>query len=105
MTAMTAKLPLCEEAGPCSVEQCEDGCRNLDHLVRSRLTELNAMLAKTDPVFVLRWLKGLRIDDGNIVQFTSFGLSGVVITHLLEQVALPCPVVFIDTLHHFTEVN
>ena len=90
-----------EEEAPCTA-----GCRNLEHLVRpARLLELNALLARAEPRVILQWLASLRVDGGRIVQFTSFGLSGVVITHLLEQVGLACPVAFVDTLHHFDEVE
>lgn len=104
-TTVSSPSPLAHAPCVVAATTCEDGCRNLDHLVRDRLDELNAVLAKTDPRVILQWLKGLRIDGGATVQFTSFGLTGVVITHLLEQVGLHCPVVFIDTLHHFQEVR
>lgn len=51
----------------------------------------------------MRWLQ--RSPLGKVVQFTSFGLSGMVITDLMSKLDYDVPVAFIDTLHHFDEVS
>eukprot|EP00730_Choanoeca_flexa_P016949 TRINITY_DN8099_c0_g1_i1.p1 TRINITY_DN8099_c0_g1~~TRINITY_DN8099_c0_g1_i1.p1 ORF type:complete len:358 (+),score=74.99 TRINITY_DN8099_c0_g1_i1:202-1275(+) len=65
------------------------------------LAELNTTLSKLSPVAILSWL--FQQDLGKIVQFTSFGISGMVITDVASKLGVNTPIVFVDTLHHFDE--
>eukprot|EP00045_Choanoeca_perplexa_P014436 m.169898 g.169898 ORF g.169898 m.169898 type:complete len:349 (+) comp16675_c0_seq1:104-1150(+) len=65
------------------------------------LAALNASLAQLSPGEILRWL--YQQDFGKVVQFTSFGISGMVITDISSKLGVRTPIVFVDTLHHFDE--
>lgn len=64
---------------------------------------LNRQLSGCSPREILEWLRKAQL--GNVVQFTSFGLSGMVITDLLSKMEWNIPIAFIDTLYHFDEVG
>jgi 3'-phosphoadenosine 5'-phosphosulfate sulfotransferase (PAPS reductase)/FAD synthetase len=66
------------------------------------LTALNHTLAQLSPAEILRWL--FQQELGKLVQFTSFGISGMVITDITSKLGIATPIVFVDTLYHFDEV-
>lgn len=71
-------------------------------LTEETIAELNEELASRTPQEILQWLRGAEL--GNVIQFTSFGLSGMMITDLLSKMGWNIPIAFIDTLYHFDEV-
>ena len=75
----------------------------LRSLSDEKLTALNALLAQLSPSEILRWLFQQKL--GKVVQFTSFGISGMVITDIASKLGITTPIVFVDTLYHFDEVQ
>lgn len=72
-------------------------------LTQETMDQLNKELASRSPQEILLWLQ--RASLGNVIQFTSFGLSGMMITDLLSNMGWNIPIAFIDTLYHFPEVR
>lgn len=72
-------------------------------LEAQQLAALNREFAQRSPLDILLWLQSSNL--GNVVQFTSFGLSGMVITDLMAKLNYDVPIAFVDTLHHFEEVR
>jgi phosphoadenosine phosphosulfate reductase len=67
------------------------------------LDELSQRFASVHPINILAWcLENLR---PGLVQSSAFNVNGMVIMHMLYQIAPnpPVPVLFLDTLHHFPE--
>lgn len=54
------------------------------------------------PRDVLRWAVG-SFPEGRIALSAAFGPGSLVLFHVLEELGLRVPVIFIDTLHHFPE--
>jgi len=75
--------------------------RSLATLSLDEMQELNVELASWAPADILSFLRGTGTPD--VVQFTSFGLSGLVTVDLLHTIGWRIPTVFVDTLHHFEE--
>jgi 3'-phosphoadenosine 5'-phosphosulfate sulfotransferase (PAPS reductase)/FAD synthetase len=75
----------------------------LKALQAQQLAALNREFAQRSPLDILLWLQSSNL--GNVVQFTSFGLSGMVITDLMAKLNYDVPIAFVDTLHHFEEVR
>ncbi|EDQ91775.1 uncharacterized protein MONBRDRAFT_2558, partial [Monosiga brevicollis MX1] len=71
-------------------------------LSQDKLAALNDQLADCSPVQILRWMRA-QPAWGNVVQFTSFGVSGMVITDIMTRLGFLTPIVFVDTLYHFDE--
>lgn len=69
------------------------------------LAKLNENLALLSPMEILRWIVELIPSLGNVVQFTSFGVSGMIITHIMALIGANVPVLFVNTLYHFEEVS
>ncbi|HEY9693270.1 MAG TPA: phosphoadenosine phosphosulfate reductase [Oculatellaceae cyanobacterium] len=68
------------------------------------LQELNHRFATAHPRNILSWCRE-NIPE-NLVQSSAFNVNGMVIMHILYQdlkVDPPVPVLFVDTLHHFSE--
>jgi phosphoadenosine phosphosulfate reductase len=65
-------------------------------------THLNRRLEGTDPAEILRWAAS-EVPSDRLVVSTAFGVSGIVLLHLMHEEGLRSPVIFIDTLHHFPE--
>ena len=68
------------------------------------LDRLNEQFAQSHPKSILLWC--LENMPEGMVQTTAFGLSGMVIMDLLYRDLNPeqrVPVIFLDTLHHFSE--
>ena len=69
----------------------------------AHLKFLNEQLSRLEPQDILRWCL---ISLPGLYQTTALGLSGLVTTDMLSKVAPgqhPIPLIFIDTLHHFSE--
>lgn len=77
--------------------------KQLREMTSTEMDKLNAVLASTSPARTLLWLLDLEL--GHVVQFTSFGLSGMVITDIMSKIGSDVPILFVDTLHHFDEVR
>lgn len=68
------------------------------------LESLNARFATAHPQEILAWV--LEHLPGSVVQASAFNVDDIVITDILYrqlQPAVPVPVLFLDTLHHFPE--
>ncbi|KAJ3274514.1 hypothetical protein HDV01_002642 [Terramyces sp. JEL0728] len=65
----------------------------------SEIDGLNLTLREKTPEEILRWVTSY---DG-VYQTTSFGLTGLVIMDMLAKAESLLPVIFIDTLHNFSE--
>lgn len=68
------------------------------------IENLNLKLKKTDPKNILSWL--VSNYPNGLVQVSNFTIDDLVITDILYTRLQPnkrIPVIFIDTLHHFTE--
>lgn len=65
---------------------------------------INAQLQQLEPEGILQWCL---LSLPNLFQTTAFGLSGLVTLDMLSKVASPprhpVDLIFLDTLHHFTE--
>ncbi|CAJ1388690.1 unnamed protein product [Effrenium voratum] len=75
---------------------------SFEHTVREdRVKALNEKLAQMSPTEMLQWA----VKTGDVLQFSSFGPSGMVIIDMLAASGLleQIPVVMIDTLHLFPE--
>lgn len=68
---------------------------------QEELDEINSYLATLTPQGILQWsLDNLR----GLHQMTAFGLTGLATLDMLSKITdVPPPLVFIDTLHHFSE--
>lgn len=75
--------------------------RSLETLSLDDVQQLNVELASWSPADILRFLQAS--NTAGVVQFTSFGLSGLVTMDMLHKIGYRIPTVFIDTLHHFDE--
>lgn len=82
------------------------GVDTLDNISEHNLEQLNKCLEKLSLKELLIWCLSLP----NIGQVTSFGSSGMVIIHEIfdilkmnEDISSSFPIIFIDTLHHFSE--
>eukprot|EP00435_Cladocopium_sp_Y103_P020029 s481_g4.t2 len=73
------------------------------HVLQDRVASLNAELQGRSPQEILQW--AAKTMPGGVIQFSSFGPSGMVIIDMLDQLGLleSTPVVLIDTLHLFPE--
>ena len=69
--------------------------------VSQHLEQLNRELSTRSPLEIIRWLQ--QCNPANVVQFTSFGFSGMVIMDCLFAANYAIPTVFLDTLFHFPE--
>ncbi len=68
----------------------------------TELDELNKSFADRDPRNVLAWIADSVREDRAILSST-FGVGGTILIHLLSEVGIRLPIVFIDTLYHFPE--
>ncbi|RVD90134.1 uncharacterized protein DFL_001110 [Arthrobotrys flagrans] len=72
------------------------------------LKHINAMLAKLEPLDVIRWSM---ITFPNLFQTTAFGLTGLVTLDMISKIAAeqnidhPVDLIFLDTLFHFKETH
>lgn len=73
----------------------------------STLDEVNASLSMSTPRQILEWATD---NLPSLFQTTAFGLTGLAATDMLSKIARkrgqavsPVPLIFIDTLYHFTE--
>jgi phosphoadenosine phosphosulfate reductase len=71
-----------------------------DEIPVASLETLNERLEELTPQEILQWAI---ITFPKIQQTTSFGVSGCVITDMLVKLNFKKPIIFIDTLYHFTE--
>lgn len=71
------------------------------HTLESAAAEALARGVDRDPRELLRWAHGLLGDQ--LMMSTAFGKSGMVILHMVKDVAPDLPVYFIDTGFHFRE--
>lgn len=68
---------------------------------QSVLSKINAYLSQLTPEEILRW--GIEYLP-NLYQTTAFGLTGLVAIDMLSKITTsPPPLIFLDTLYHFTE--
>lgn len=76
---------------------------NRNYHVQDRVASLNEELQTRSPEEILKW--AAKTLPGGVIQFSSFGPSGMVIIDMLDKLGLleSTPVVFIDTLHLFPE--
>jgi phosphoadenosine phosphosulfate reductase len=63
--------------------------------------QLNAWLEQQPPQQVVRW--AVEAFGPGLVMTTSFGLNGVVLIHMLQEVTKSVPLVFVDTGYLFEE--
>lgn len=74
------------------------------YFTASHLKFINAQLQLLEPEGVLQWCL---LTLPNLFQTTAFGLSGLVTLDMLSKIAppprQPVDLIFLDTLHHFTE--
>jgi phosphoadenosine phosphosulfate reductase len=72
-----------------------------DELPISNIDILNERLAKLHPRDILLWAA---VTFPKLHQTTSFGITGCVIIDMISKLNIQQPpIIFIDTLHHFTE--
>jgi phosphoadenosine phosphosulfate reductase len=71
-------------------------------LAPDEVAELNRRFERADPAAILRWAVDT-VPEGRLVVSSTFGVGGMVILHLLSEMRIRLPVVFIDTLYHFPE--
>eukprot|EP00438_Fugacium_kawagutii_P012760 Skav214209 [mRNA] locus=scaffold489:227406:240020:- [translate_table: standard] len=73
------------------------------HVRQDRVASMNAELQGKTPQEILQWVA--KTMPKGVIQFSSFGPSGMVIIDMLDQLGLlaEMPVVLIDTLHLFPE--
>ncbi|KAJ2615878.1 3'-phosphoadenylsulfate reductase [Coemansia sp. RSA 1804] len=69
-------------------------------LDESQLKHINDKLSRLEPKQILEWAA---ITFGRLFQETAFGPSGCVITDIAHAQGISVPVIFVDTLHNFTE--
>jgi hypothetical protein len=70
-------------------------------LSQERLDAINAYLSTLSPQDILAW--GLEFLD-DLYQTTAFGLTGLVAIDMLSKLTdSPPPLIFLDTLYHFSE--
>lgn len=76
---------------------------DMSPLTQERVALINELLKDSTPQQILQW--AAKAMPGRIVQFTSFGPSGMVILDMLRTLGLlkEMPVITIDTLHLFRE--
>eukprot|EP00434_Breviolum_minutum_P027803 symbB.v1.2.024590.t1/scaffold2338.1/size81926/3 len=74
------------------------------HVAEDRVAAMNAELMEKSPQEILQWA-AKTMPKGGVIQFSSFGPSGMVIIDMLNELGLleETPVVMIDTLHLFPE--
>jgi phosphoadenosine phosphosulfate reductase len=75
--------------GPCASEN-----QGLPATLSER-EQLNAWLEMQAPQHVLRWAVG--VFGAGLVMTTAFGLNGVALIHMLQEVTRDVPLVFVDT--------
>ena len=63
------------------------------------IDRINRELEVLSPQEILAW--ALREHPGQVFTTTSFQISGMVLLHMIKDLAPETPILFIDTLHHF----
>ena len=71
-------------------------------LDEARAAELNDRFERAEPAEILRWAHGA-FPEGRLILSSTFGVGGMALIHILSEVGIRLPVVFIDTLFHFPE--
>ncbi|KAF2839002.1 Phosphoadenosine phosphosulfate reductase thioredoxin [Patellaria atrata CBS 101060] len=90
------------ESGYASASSTDDNLPEV-YFSKPHLKFLNHQLSKLEPEEILRWcLTSLP----SLYQTTAFGLTGLVTVDLLSKISpnkSPVDLIFLDTLHHFSE--
>ena len=63
------------------------------------IEQVNRELEVASAREILEW--AIAEFPGQAFTTTSFQISGMVLLHMIKEIAPPMPILFIDTLHHF----
>ena len=72
--------------------------------IRETNERIEALPVEQQPIEILRWAIS-KIPRGKLAHVTSFGISGIAITHMIQSLegSEKIPIITIDTLHLFPE--